>query len=369
MTAELPDSPVFVVVGSGLLARSVCQSLSAVVSFPLSVVIAARSASSVAEICQVCSVRAAAANNPVAFLPWRGSPFSDGAAEELLGTVRPRGVLLCASTQSPWEGAYRPSAWTRLLAESGIGLALPFHAEFAVRFGRAVAGQPGTFFLNGCFPDGVNPVLSALGVAVLAGIGNIAVLAAAAQAALGLPDQAELMLLGHHAHLREPDREGDEAIGWQRDVPLPVRQLLKAQRAVDRRETNHLTGHLSALLIRDLLGGRRVLTHLPGPDGLPGGYPVTIGADKVDLRLPPFVTVAQATEANQRWAWLDGVQLSAGQLTFAPRTACLLAGLLPDVAAGFAVSDIPEVMSMLSSLRAALRAQTDGGPTLKSERH
>lgn len=70
-------------------------------------------------------------------------------------------------------------------------------------------------------------------------------------------------------------------------------------------------------------------THLPGPDGLPGGYPVTIDADKVTVRLPPFFTVAQATEANQRWAWRDGVQLSPGRLTFAPRIACLLAACFP----------------------------------------
>lgn len=369
MTTGPIDSPAFLVVGSGALARSVCYSLSAVVTFPLKVVVAARSASSVAEICQVCSVRAVAANNPVTFRPWPDCPFPVGEPEKLLGSVRPRGVLLCASTQSPWEGIARPSAWTRLLAESGIGLALPFHAEFAIRFGRAAADRPGTFFVNGCFPDGVNPVLSALNVPVLAGIGNIAVLAAAVQAALGLPDQGELMLLAHHAHLHEPDRDGDEALGWHGDAPLSVRQLLRAQRAADRRETNHLTGYLAALLVRDLLAGRRVLTHLPGPDGLPGGYPVEISADGAALRLPPFITAAQAAETNQRWAWLDGIQMRAGRLVFAPWAGHRLADLLPDIAAGFAVDDILEVVSRLGSLRAALRAQADHGPNLKSERH
>ena len=45
----------------------------------------------------------------------------------------------------------------------------------------------------------------------------------------------------------------------------------------------------------------------PGPQGLPGGYPVKIGQDGVALDLPGSVSLDQAVAFNQRLGALDGV--------------------------------------------------------------
>jgi hypothetical protein len=351
------DIPTLLVLGGGSLARSVCYGLSAVAGSPLRVTVAARTPAAAAEICQISNVRASAHVTPARFSPAAVDLRDDDARDALVRDTPARGVLLCATTQSPWEGRSTRSAWTRLMARAGIGLSLPFHAELGLLVQRSIAERrPGAFFLNACFPDAVNPVLDAAGASALAGIGNVAVQAAAIQAALGLPDQQELHLLGHHLHLHEPADPADEAIAWYRGERLAVTGLLAAQRRVDRHENNQVTGFLTAILLANLLAGRRTVTHLPGPCGLPGGYPVVVTERGVELRLPPGITAERAQALNRRWSMLDGVVVDSGRVTFGPAVSEALADVIPELCDGFAVADLLAVVAMLSEVRERLRA-------------
>jgi hypothetical protein len=351
--------PTLLVLGGGSLARSVCYGLSAVVGSPLRVTVAARTSAAAAEICQISNVRATAHATPARFSPAAVDLRDDDARDALFLDTPARGVLLCASTQSPWEGRSVRSAWTRLMARAGIGLSLPFHAELGLLAGRSLAEhRPNAFFLNACFPDAVNPVLDAAGVPVLAGAGNVAVQAAAVQSALDLPDQRELHVLGHHLHLHEPADPYDEALAWYQGERLVVTDLLAAQRRVDRHENNQTTGFLTAVLLADLLAGKRVVTHLPGPRGLPGGYPVVVTASDVELRLPAGVSAEQAQALNQRWALLDGVVVDGGRVRFGPAVSEALADVIPELRDGFDVADLLAVVATLTEIRARLRADS-----------
>jgi hypothetical protein len=151
------------------------------------------------------------------------------------------------------------------------------------------------------------------GIPVTCGVGNVATLAAALQAALGLPDQTRLRLIAHHAHLHAGDT--DEAPAWLDESPIAdVSTLLAAQRSVDRAAANRVTGHTAALLLHALLTGADVDTHAPGPNGLPGGYPVRLHGGAVSLRLPNGVSEAEAIAANERAAARDGVRNPATAL-------------------------------------------------------
>src|SRR5205823_667349 len=143
---------------------------------------------------------------------------------------------------------------------------------------------------------------------------NVGILAASLQAALGLPDQSRLRLLAHHAHLHPPRDGSDEAGAWLDGTPLPdVTALLATQRATDRTLLNRVTGLTAALVLSALLTGTTTDTHVPGPNGLPGGYPVRLAAGRVYLRLPAGVGEAEAIAFNQRAAERDGVRVEHGK--------------------------------------------------------
>ena len=353
------------VVGTGGLARAVCYSLAAVITAASGlrrVVVIGRRAERVGQLCFVAGARVACGGGAVRFEP------ATGEVEAVLAGVPDlAGVIVCASSQSPWERLSSPSAWTDLMQRAGFGLTLPFQAELAARAGRALAGRsPRPWLVNACFPDAVNPLLAALGVPVLCGIGNIALLAASAQAELGLPDQSRLRMLAHHLHLHAPAAGEPEALAWLDGEPVDAAPLLAAQRAAERTELNHVTGHAAALLLTSLLDGEaavpthmptHVPTHLPGPLGLPGGYPVTVRGTELHLRLPPGVSLAEAVEFNQRAALADGAAVEAGHVRFGPAAAEELGRLAPALADGFPPTELPSATAELQALRARLRAR------------
>ncbi|MFD2767152.1 hypothetical protein [Micromonospora eburnea] len=347
--------PHIAVVGSGSLARSVCYSLAALASpapaTPIRVTVLARG-SAASDIAGVCQIRAAVTGGGVTF-----------AAESLhdevdaMARLQPDVLVCCASAQSPYERTTAPSAWTSLIARAGFGATLPLQATLIVRLARAVAqASPRTLVVNGCFPDVVNPLLTALKAPVTCGIGNVSTLAACLQAAIGLPDQDHLAVLGHHVHLSAPGHPDDEALAWYEGQPLPdVTGLLRAARAMDRRELNGIAGHAAARLLLALVTGAEVRTSLPGPLGLPGGYPVTVADGSVTLRLPPGVTRADAVAWNLRVGRDDGVEVVDGRVSHSPRAIDALAPYLPELAAGWPVAALDEVTERLTELRQRLR--------------
>lgn len=384
-----------VVVGSGSLARSVVWSLATVASSPVAVTVLARSADAAAELAYVANTRAALAGRPVTVSagpldapdpaddpadrtasgradrpPASGRadrppssvradrPTASDPAKDLAGAIgaaEPDVVLVCASYQSPWERVDRPSAWTELVRRAGFGATLPLQAGLAVDVARAT--PPTALLLNACFPDAVNPLLAALDLPVHAGVGNAAIVAASLQAALGLPDQRELAVLAHHVHLHEPADPADEARAWLRGEPVEkLGPLLAEQRATEPREVNAVTGLATAVLLDAVLTGGELHTSLPGPHGLPGGYPVAVRGRELELRLPAGVDRDEAVAWNRRMADLDGVRVEDGRVVPSPAAAEALAPHLPDVASGFAVRDTPAVARALLDLRSRLRA-------------
>ena len=350
------------VVGSGSLVRATCLALcvsEGLADQPLNITVLARNTDAAAELCHVATVRAALAGRALRFTARTIEPTDPQTMAAALAEFGPTGVLVGASTQSPWEPGDRPSAWTAAMRRAGLGLTLPFQAEVAHVVGRAVQlSCPQAFVVNACFPDGVNPLLAAVGVPVLTGVGNVGILAAALQANLGLPDQSRLRVLAHHRHLHPPTTSDGEARVWVDDAPVTdVSTRLIAQRNYDRRGMNDVTGVLAGQLLADLLTGATRDGHLPGVGGRPGGYPVRIHGGSVTLRLPTGVDENAAVQANQRWAEDDGVVVQGRRVRFAPAVAEVLTEFLPPYAGGFDTDQLTEVTVTLHQLRERLRAQ------------
>ncbi|WP_143046966.1 hypothetical protein [Amycolatopsis xylanica] len=283
------------VIGSGSLARAVVYSLADVLTEPVDVHLLARSSGPLATMAHIATRRSALLGGQARFTAHPLDTVVAGAEV----------VLNCSSTHSSAEARVRPSAWTDLIKACGIALALPFHAAFAARMSR-IAGD--ALFVNAAFPDAVNPVLAALSLPIHCGAGNIATLAASAG--------GDIRMLAHHYHLSTPPR--DEARMWiGADEVTDVRDRLAPLRACERPMLNDLTGHTAALLVRDLLREGPIRTHVPGPLGLPGGYPVLLEQGRIELDLPPGVSEADAVAWQLTWGALDGVAVDRrGRATY-----------------------------------------------------
>lgn len=347
------------VIGGGSLARNICYSLAAHTELPMtSITIAARSAQTAQEIAAIANARAAVSSCPTRFVAEVLDVSEPTAVTQFLERVRPDTVVNCASLQSPWEGTQADSAWTRLLAEGGFGLGLPLHAALARELASAIerSGLP-TAFVNACYPDAVNPLLAAERLPVLCGVGNVATLSATLHAGLRERDEGRLRVMAHHLHLHRPGDPADEARAWVGDVAVPdVAELLAVHRSCSRAELNAVTGHSAADFLVRLSTGQEIRTDLPGPIGLPGGYPVRVQGQRISLDLPDGITRDQAVSWQQRMAEQDGVVVTpTGEIQFSRRAASAIAAHLPDLPDSHNIQTIRELTRQLLVLREKLR--------------
>jgi hypothetical protein len=323
----------------------------------MAVAVLGRSAGRAEEIAYIASTRAHLSGSHVSFTAHALDAWQDSAAAGAMARLRPRVAVNCASLQSPWEGSAEPSAWTRLLADGGFGLGLPLHAALATRLAAAIAssGVP-ALFVNASYPDAVNPLLRALGLPVFCGIGNVATLAAGLHAALGVPDGA-LQVLAHHVHLHPPAEPQDELRAWHENRPMSgIGDLLARQRAASRQALNAVTGHAAAILLARVVAGEELRANLPGPLGLPGGYPVVISRSRIALDLPADINAADAVAWQMRMAEREGVTVDEkGTVTFGVRARAALTRYLPGLPEQFAARDLAGLAGQMLRLREKLR--------------
>jgi hypothetical protein len=341
------------IIGSGSLARAISYSLALLLSRPHRVIACARSRDQLNEIIYVSRAKAASVQSAVKFDSVEFDAES-GDAGRLLSSLQPDVVVNCASYYSPWEWIHQPSAWTHLLRSAGFGFTLPLQAAFAIKIAKAVAAhsQP-VLFINGCYPDAVNPLLRALDLPVFCGVGNIALLAASLRSSLGLMPGQRLQVMAHHLHLYTPKHGVDEAQAWVDGKRCEnVTGLLVNQRTSSGLEVNKVIGCTAAVLLRNIVDGSDVETHVPGPFGLPGGYPVRVVGARMELNLPANLSECEAIAWNERIAVADGVKIfSNGNVEFAEETKCAFRQYLPQISDGFRASEIDKVTQSMLELR------------------
>jgi hypothetical protein len=344
------------IIGSGSLARAISYSLALLLFRPHRVIVCARSRSQLNEIMYVSRAKAASVQSLVIFDSVEFEAES-GDAGRLLSSIQPDVVVNCASYYSPWEDIHQPSSWTQLLRSAGFGFTLPLQSAFAIKFAQAVAGHSrAVLFINGCYPDAVNPLLRALGLPVFCGIGNIALLAATLRSSLGIMPHQRLQVMAHHLHLYTPKPGVDEAQAWiDGKLCENVSSLLVGQRTSGGLEVNKVIGCTAAALLRDIVDERDVETHVPGPSGLHGGYPVRIAGARMELNLPAGISEHQATAWNEKIAVADGVKiLPRGYVEFGGPTKQAFRKYLPRIADGFCASEIDKATQSMLEFRARL---------------
>ncbi len=265
------------------------------------------------------------------------------AVAETVQREAPDIILSTATMQTWWLPDLLPPQQATVIKSAGFGVWLPVHLTLTRKLMEALheADYAG-ITLTAPFPDVVNCVLGRLGLAPTCGVGNLDEIVPKvrllAAERLGAPlDAVRVLLVAHHA--LEPAAFGEPMdeippyflrveYGGQ-DVTEAIRadELLLAPYPLTPGPAIHfLTAGSAVRLIRALLFESGALLHAPGPNGLPGGYPVIVNRSGVQPASIAGLTLEEAIAINERSHRFDGIERieADGTVVFCPEAADVL---------------------------------------------
>ena len=351
------------ILGTGPFAQRIACDLAATATRPVGVVVAGRNAFRLAWILTAARARAEMFASPVAL----GGRELDLAQEERLGellaSLRPKVIVQAASLQPAAVISGAANGWTKLVAEGGLSATAVFQAVLAARVARAMAQLlPASQLINCCFPDVANGIVVAMGLPVTCGIGNIAILAHAFAGHLESP-RPKLQMLCHYQNIaawRHPaeQRAGRAPRVWLDEAELSDVYPRFAAVQLTPEPVIDISGASGVGLMLAMAHGTDWWGHVPGPQGLPGGYPVALMDGRIVLNLPAGLDREAAI------AWNAAHEVENG-LVVEPDGHALYTGLLrdmlraesADIAAGFHVADLEQAWLAMSALRERLLAR------------
>jgi hypothetical protein len=172
-----------------------------------------------------------------------------------------------------------------------------------------------------------------------------------------------MQVLAHYQNLaawRRPaeERGGPNARVWLDDGE--VSDLFTEFRSVQLtpEPVIDVSGAAAAPLLLALAHRHDWRGHVPGPDGLPGGYPVQAQGGRLSLDLPSGLTREAATRWNRAHEETSGLVVDGtGAVSYTGRLHEELAAVSPDLARGFNVRDLETVFGSMQALRERLLAK------------
>jgi hypothetical protein len=200
-----------------------------------------------------------------------------------------------------------------------VHLALSYNLMLAVR-----ASDWQGHVINSGIADISNAVLGQRGLAPTIGLGNIdlviPVLRMGVAERLSVPvGNVSVYAVLHHGHTTHFRKHSTC------DMPYFLRLMVGDRDVTDHFDTDQLLYEVSrdrflgeplnptvaASGVKNglaLLRDTGLLTHSPGPQGLPGGYPIRLGAAGAEVVLPAGVTMEEALAINGAGQHADGVE-------------------------------------------------------------
>ncbi len=192
--------------------------------------------------------------------------------------------------------------------------------------------EPSTASLpfGGSFPDVINVALTRSGFGPLCGIGNVQEPIAKIKAGIGQiykrpAQQVSVHLVAQHAfeyyamreegsdvlppHLLKVELDGNDVSTVAEEVlkePFPFPYDL---------HFNRVTASAGLVALEALVSAEPRNIHLPGCLGLPGGYPVRVSQNSIELDLPECWNLDQAMDVNMRSMAWDGIAVIEGDGT------------------------------------------------------
>jgi hypothetical protein len=347
--------------GTGGFAARIAFDIAATAREPVAVIIAGRNAERLNWLRTAANARAALFGSQARFVTHSIDLLVPDASDALLEATQPRIVVQAASIQTSQVIAQSGNAWTRLVAEGGLSATAVFQALISSRMAASItrSGQPVTL-VNCSFPDVVNGMIRTMGHEVACGMGNVAILSNVFTGSAAAPAGAEIKVLAHYQNLAAWRRRPQERGGRPPRVWLDGREVADVyDRFADIQLTPEpvieISGASGVPMLLAMAAGRSWQGHVPGPNGLPGGYPVRLSGGTLQLALPDGLTEAEAVAWNASFEEANGLVVRPdGQISFTGLLGERIAGHCPDLRNGFAVRDLEPVCEVLLRLRTRL---------------
>lgn len=357
--------------GTGSLATAIVYSLSLMAKMPVTVMILSRNLQQAQQLAMIANIRSISHNNQIRFYAETIHWNDTASIQAQLKRLQPKIILHTASLQSPLEIKNTTSAWGYLVKHLGYGITLPLQAQLVLKVARALKKlNLNSLLINACYPDGVNPLLKNLELPIFCGVGNIGILQAYLAKHLFKKANDELKILAHHCHF-DNNIKSNKIQAWLNNNKILLHpRLIKNFQTLEHDELNQITGVITAKTCLNLLANQTFETHLPGPNGLPGGYPVRINDQEITINLPEQISLENTIIWNQECALLDGIKVEKNTMAFKPEAAAILQQLDFPYAEGFANKNIDQVYKQLFLLRERLReiAYSDFNFSLAAQR-
>jgi hypothetical protein len=355
-----------VIFGTGEFAARVLFDLAATAGEPLGVLVVGREATRLAWLKTAAQARARLFSSALEITIQVLPAFEDEAITHVLNQAKPRVIFQAASLQTAAVLRSIDTAWAQLVQQGGLSATAPFQAVLSLRIAKVARKVlPTAAFVNACFPDVVNPILNAAGVSVLAGVGNVAILASAVEGVLqGQGIKACVQMLAHYQQLGSWRRRPEERTGPPPRIWIDGQEvadvyarfsevMLSPQVAFD------ISGATAVPWLKALVAGRAWRGHMPGPMGLPGGYPVILTDDgQLALDLPAGITPELAKGWNNTFEQGSGMTVESDcRALYHGRLRELLERHAPNLAKGFDCADVEHAAHELAQVRERLLLQ------------
>jgi len=206
-----------------------------------------------------------------------------------------------------------------------MGLSYPLHILLAIKLMQAVKESGTTApVLNNSLPDISNPVLCRNGLCPLVGSGNFDLLVAEIKRKINLAwhvsiPEITIFMVGEHALVMRGPREGvpyflkiiigGKDVTSEFDVVSLIADRWTASGPGETTWISHPRVAASAVgHLMSILNDTNEFTHAPGPYGLPGGYPIRLGAKSAEVVLPEGLTLEEAIKINLDSMKCEGVE-------------------------------------------------------------
>jgi hypothetical protein len=352
-----------IVFGTGSFAARILFDMAATAPDPVAVLIAGRNPERLAWLRTAANARAAMFGRPARFATAEVDLGSAEAAMAVLADCAPAVAVQAASLQKASVISSSGNAWADLVAAGGLSATAVFQAVLSARVARAVQTvRPQCHLINCCFADVVNPLIAAMGLPVTCGIGNVAILAQAFAGHLGRSDGRQLKVLAHYQNIapwrRAPaTRSEAPARVWLNDHEIDDVYARFADVQLTPEPVIDISGASGVPLMLAMAAGGEWRGHVPGPNGLPGGYPVALTKGRLDLDLPASLSRDEAVRWNSAYEADNGLIIDeSGRARFTGALHDRMRAASPDLAAGFPVADLEDVYVEMQALRAKLEA-------------
>jgi len=245
---------------------------------------------------------------------------------ELVSKVQPDVIYSATTLLSWWAPLLLPHDIAEKAELAGLGTLVPNHMVLITKLMQAIKRSGiRAKVINNSYPDLINPVLWRNGLGPDIGSGNSDLVMEDIRKKISYeynvpPQEVAVYLYTCHAMC---------TLALVKDIPFLLKIYVAGEDVTSKHDTKELVKGFMRVYapvkmttwlvhprvatsavkhIMAIVNDTNELTHVPGPNGLPGGYSVRVSAKGAEVVLPPGITMDEVVRVNKKALRHDGVE-------------------------------------------------------------